>query len=157
MNGFISIESPVGKLWIAADDDAILSLRPETEWNPSSSVVRCESPLLHRAKIELEEYFAGERSEFDLPLRPKGTPFQQRVWEALRTIPYGQTRSYQEIAIQIGNPMACRAVGMANNRNPISLLIPCHRVIGKTGKLVGYGGGLAMKAALLALEQQGIK
>lgn len=100
----------------------------------------------------MREYFAGVRWEFTLPLAPKGTPFQQKVWEALRTIPYGQTKSYGEIARQIGSPMGARAVGMANHRNPIAILIPCHRVVGKKGELTGYAGGLWRKQALLNLE-----
>ena len=106
-------------------------------------------------KQELEEYFAGTRQTFDLPLAPKGTAFQQKVWAALREIPYGQTRSYGEIAAIVGNPKASRAVGMANNQNPISILIPCHRVIGKDGSLTGYGGGTEKKKWLLELEQRG--
>ena len=97
---------------------------------------------------------AGRRREFQLPLAPKGTEFQQKVWKALLDIPYGETRSYGEIARAIGNPKASRAVGMANNRNPIAIIIPCHRVIGSTGKLVGYGGGLDKKEFLLNLERQ---
>ena len=112
------------------------------------------TPLLLMAKGQLEEYFSGTRREFQLPLAPRGTEFQQKVWVALLAIPYGETRSYGEIVETIGNPKACRAVGMANNRNPISIIIPCHRVIGSTGKLIGYGGGLDKKEFLLNLEKQ---
>ena len=105
-----------------------------------------------QAKAQLSEYFAGTRQEFTLPLSPKGTPFQQKVWAALQTIPYGQTRSYGEIARQIGSPKAARAVGMANHHNPIAILIPCHRVVGQNGALTGYAGGLERKKALLQLE-----
>lgn len=112
------------------------------------------SPLLVEAEKQLSEYFAGTRREFALPLAPVGTEFQRKVWDALRTIPYGETRSYGEIAAQIGNPKAGRAVGMANNRNPLPILIPCHRVIGADGTLVGYGGGLDVKSALLELEHR---
>lgn len=108
--------------------------------------------LLRQAVRELEEYFAGTRRSFTLPLAPAGTPFQQAVWNALRTIPYGETRSYGQIAAQIGRPKACRAVGMANNRNPIAIVVPCHRVVGSTGALVGYAGGLSVKERLLTLE-----
>jgi methylated-DNA-[protein]-cysteine S-methyltransferase len=101
---------------------------------------------------QLDEYFAGERTEFDLPLNPAGTPFQRRVWDALKTIPYGEIRSYGEIAEQIGRPGAARAVGLANGRNPISIVVPCHRVIGASGALTGYGGGLERKQYLLDLE-----
>lgn len=110
--------------------------------------------LSDRCFGQLEEYLAGERKRFDLPLCPQGTAFQKKVWEALCTIPYGQTRSYADIAVQIGDPKACRAVGMANNRNPIAILVPCHRVIGKNGDLTGYAGGLEIKRRLLDLEKQ---
>lgn len=110
-------------------------------------------PLLKQAVQELDEYFCGERQEFTLPLAPQGTPFQHLVWDALQKIPYGTTCSYGEIAAAIGNPKASRAVGMANNRNPLPILVPCHRVIGADGKLVGYAGGLDIKRKLLALEQ----
>ena len=100
------------------------------------------------------EYFAGKRQQFDLPLRPEGTPFRQQVWQALLSIPYGQTRSYRDIAASVGAPRAVRAVGGANHHNPISIIIPCHRVIGADGSLRGYGGGTAIKTALLALERE---
>lgn len=108
--------------------------------------------LLRRAARQLEEYFAGKRTIFDLPLAPQGTPFQQDVWHALCTVPYGKTASYGQIAARIGRPKACRAVGMANHTNPIPIFIPCHRIIGANGNLTGYGGGLDIKRALLALE-----
>lgn len=111
-----------------------------------------ETPLLKQAAQELAEYLGGTRRVFDVPLNPSGTDFQKKVWQALVEIPYGQTASYQEIAARAGNVKACRAVGMANNRNPISIFIPCHRVIGKKGQMVGYGGGLGKKIALLKLE-----
>ncbi len=111
-----------------------------------------ETPLIQEAFRQLSEYLKGERKTFDLPLNPKGTEFQKRVWNALCEIPYGETRSYKQIAEAIGNPKAVRAVGMANNRNPITIVVPCHRVIGADGKLVGYGGGLEMKEFLLRLE-----
>jgi methylated-DNA-[protein]-cysteine S-methyltransferase len=109
-------------------------------------------PVLRQAVEELREYFAGERREFTLPLAPAGTPFQQQVWAALREIPYGATCSYGRIAGRIGRPKACRAVGMANNRNPIAIVVPCHRVVGASGALVGYAAGLEVKEKLLALE-----
>ena len=111
-----------------------------------------ETALIRKTEEQLREYFAGVRQEFDLPLAPRGTAFQQACWAALRSIPYGETRSYGEIAAQVGNAKASRAVGMANNRNPIAIIVPCHRVIGSTGKLVGYAGGLDVKQALLELE-----
>lgn len=112
-----------------------------------------ETPLIRKAAEQLMEYLAGKRKAFDLPLEPEGTPFQKAVWKALTGIPYGKTRTYKDIAESIGNPKACRAVGMANNKNPIAILIPCHRVIGAGGKLVGYAGGLDIKKKLLDLEK----
>ena len=109
--------------------------------------------LLRRAARELEEYFAGERRDFTLPLAPAGTPFQQRVWRALEAIPYGETRTYAQIAAAVGNPRAVRAVGGANHRNPLPVVIPCHRVIGADGSLTGYAGGLERKTLLLGLER----
>ena len=113
-----------------------------------------QTPVLQEALRQLGEYFDGTRKVFDLPLQPRGTAFQQRVWRALCDIPYGQTRSYTHLAAQIGRPKACRAVGMANHKNPIPILIPCHRVVGADGSLTGYAGGLAMKKALLDLESK---
>ena len=115
-----------------------------------------ETPLIKEACRQLSEYLKGERKTFDLPLNPKGTDFQKCVWRALCDIPYGETRTYKQIAEAIGNPKAVRAVGMANNRNPITIIVPCHRVIGANGKLVGYGGGLEMKEFLLRLEKVSI-
>lgn len=110
-------------------------------------------PVLREAERQLRAYFAGELRQFELPLEPEGTPFQQRVWMALVKIPYGETRSYMEIARSIGAPAAMRAVGAANGANPLPIVVPCHRVIGSSGKLVGYGGGLPLKRRLLALER----
>jgi methylated-DNA-[protein]-cysteine S-methyltransferase len=112
------------------------------------------SPVLEQARHQLAEYFSGTRRTFSLPLHPKGTPFQQTVWQALQQIPYGETRSYGEVAQMIGNPNACRAVGLANNRNPLAIFIPCHRVIGTDGRLTGYAGGLHVKRLLLSLEAE---
>lgn len=112
-----------------------------------------ETPLSSKAFTQLEEYFAGRRRTFDLPLKPEGTPFMKRVWQVLCTVPYGHTASYKDIAEAIGNPKACRAVGKANNRNPIAIVIPCHRIVGSNGALVGYGGGLGLKGRLLGLER----
>jgi methylated-DNA-[protein]-cysteine S-methyltransferase len=109
-------------------------------------------PLLVEAERQLAEYFAGRRQRFALPLDPSGTTFQRDVWDALQTIPFGETRSYAQIAKQIGQPRAVRAVGAANGRNPLSIVVPCHRVVGSTGALTGFAGGLAVKARLLALE-----
>lgn len=113
-----------------------------------------QTRLLVQAAGQLDEYFTGKRKEFDLPLAAEGTLFQKKVWNALCTIPYGETRSYKDIAIQIGNAKACRAVGMANHNNPIGIIVPCHRVVGADGKLVGYAGGLDRKQLLLELERK---
>ena len=145
-------DSPLGTLYLAEEDHAITGLYFGRDRLPAE-VPEQESGLLKKAKAQLEEYFAGKRRVFDLPLNPKGTAFQQKVWQALQEIPYGETRSYKEIAGIVGSPKGMRAVGMANNRNPISILIPCHRVIGADGALVGYGGGLDLKRELLALEK----
>lgn len=115
-----------------------------------------ETPLIKETINQLEEYFQGKRKSFDLPFEPSGTEFQKSVWNELLRIPYGETCSYGEIAKRIGNPKASRAIGMANNRNPISIIIPCHRVIGASGKLVGYGGGIDIKEKLLNLEQENL-
>lgn len=112
------------------------------------------SALSDAAYVQITEYFFGKRKSFDLPIASKGTDFQKKVWQALCDIPYGETRSYKDIAIAVGNPKASRAVGMANNRNPIAIVVPCHRVIGSSGKLVGYAGGLETKEKLLALEAE---
>jgi len=145
---YLDYAAPVGNLLLVGDGDAILRLeRAEAAGRAD------DCPLLHRAARELNEYFAGQRRSFDLPLRTEGTAFQQAAWAALRQIPYGETRSYAAQAAAIGRPKAVRAVGQANHRNPIAILIPCHRVVGSDGKLTGYGGGLDMKAFLLALER----
>jgi methylated-DNA-[protein]-cysteine S-methyltransferase len=119
---------------------------PKPEWEPDRG-------LLKDARGQLDAYFKGTLRTFDVPVAPEGTPFQQRVWAALQQIPYGETVSYGELAGRLGNPNAMRAVGLANGANPVSVIIPCHRVIGRNGSLVGYGGGLANKQALLALER----
>jgi methylated-DNA-[protein]-cysteine S-methyltransferase len=145
-----TMESRIGTLTFVCDEEAILGL--EFHVLESEGAVRKRTPLIEQAILQMEEYMEGKRREFDLPLRPEGTKFQKQVWDALLTIPYGEVRSYKDIAVSIGNPKACRAVGMANNRNPISIIIPCHRVIGANGSLVGYGGGLPIKTELLKLE-----
>lgn len=141
-----TIETPIGPLTLEADENAVTVIRF------GAGVAQDVSPLLDAAEAQLREYFAGTRRTFDLPLAPRGTAFQQRVWAALRTIPYGETRTYGELAAAIGNPRAARAVGMANHRNPLPILIPCHRVIGADGSLTGYAGGVETKRKLLALE-----
>ena len=147
--------SPIGPLSLVEENGALVAVR----WNfdlPRDAVPMAlpATPLLRQAAAELTAYFAGQLREFTVPLAPKGTPFQQKVWAALREIPYGETRSYKELAIAIGNEKACRAVGMANNRNPLPIFIPCHRVVGADGKLVGYAGGLDVKTFLLNLEKE---
>ena len=143
-----TIKTPIGNIGIRADESGVCALvfRPDGDQNDAS-------PLLDWAQRELEEYFAGRRRDFSVPLSIAGTPFQQKVWRALCAIPYGETRSYGEIAKAIGNDKAARAVGMANNKNPIGILIPCHRVVGANGKLVGYAGGMEKKEFLLELER----
>lgn len=142
-------DSPFGLIKISEDAGSICRITrvksPDTEHSPT--------PLTDTAAAQLAEYFAGCRREFDFPIAPKGTAFQKAVWQALLDIPYGEVRTYKEIAIAIGNPNAVRAVGMACNRNPIWIVIPCHRVIGSNRSLTGYAGGLDMKQALLNLEQ----
>ena len=120
----------------------------------SAGLNLAETDLIKKTALELREYFEGKRKKFDLPLSPSGTGFQLSVWKALQAIPYGSTCSYQDIAVSVGSPKACRAVGLANNRNPIAIIIPCHRVIGKDGSLTGYGGGLDVKQSLLDLEEK---
>lgn len=144
------VQTPVGAVTLAEAGGALTELRFGTHTQPNE--ISKSTPLLRAAEAELSEYFSGKRKTFTVPLAPQGTVFQQAVWNALLTIPYGQTRTYGEIAVQIGNPKAARAVGMANNRNPLPILIPCHRVIGANGSMVGYGGGLSIKETLLALE-----
>lgn len=143
-------ESKIGPLTIICDDEALLSIdfgRTEPE-----HATKKRTELMNRICVQVEEYLSGERRVFDLPLKPEGTEFQRKVWNALLTIPYGETKSYKDIAVQIENPKGCRAVGMANNRNPIPIIIPCHRVIGANGSMVGYGGGLDINVKLLELE-----
>ena len=142
-------ESPVGPLRLEARDGALVALHLNARPGPED----LGDPVLAEVTTQLREYFAGTRTSFDLPLQMHGNAFEQRVWGALREIPYGETASYGEIAGQIGAPGAARAVGVANARNPIAIIVPCHRVIGANGKLVGFGGGLPMKRALLDLEQ----
>jgi len=156
MNSWVyEFEQPIGRVLIIEQDGAICGLhfisRLEAEGREFDTI-ECESPLLARAAQQLREYFAGQRREFDLPLKLHGTAFQQQCWQALLAIPYGETRSYKQQAEFISNPKACRAVGLANNRNPVSIIVPCHRVVGHGGSLVGYGGGLELKRALLELE-----
>lgn len=144
------IPSPVGALRLEADGQGLTRVAFAGDAPASAGVA---PPLLREAAAQLDAYFAGRLRRFDLPLSLHGTPFQLLVWRALRGIPYGETRTYGEIAAAVGNPAACRAAGMANHRNPIAIVVPCHRVIGKDGALTGYGGGLERKRFLLALER----
>ncbi|MGE0042056.1 MAG: methylated-DNA--[protein]-cysteine S-methyltransferase [Vicinamibacterales bacterium] len=160
---YARIDSPVGPLLLAGDADglAVLSFagarfagdgRPKApvpvapDWEPDRGALR-------EARAELAAYFAGALRRFSIPVRPAGTGFQRRVWEELQRIPYGETINYRDLAVRIGNPQAVRAVGLANGANPIAIVIPCHRVIGSNGALVGFGGGLPIKQALLDLER----
>lgn len=142
----------IGKIGITCNDTGITRLT-FSEAIPSDTEIK-ETALLAEAARQLEEYLEGNRTVFDLNLLPEGTPFQKLVWQALTTIPYGETFSYKQLAMAIGNPKACRAVGMANNKNPLAIFIPCHRVIGADGKLVGYAGGLDRKKILLEIERK---
>ena len=151
-----TMKSPVGELTLVASDQGLAAILWEND-DPKRVRLepreeRPEHPVLVEAERQLGEYFAGKRDRFTLPLHFNGTEFQRKVWHALTTIPFGETRSYAQIAVQVGSPQAVRAVGAANGRNPISIVAPCHRVIGANGKLTGFAGGLEAKAFLLRLE-----
>lgn len=159
------MNSPIGKMTVAATnkgicwisfDSAEASVMAIKRWGRTwllcDHVVEAQTPLLMDAIQQFSEYFEGQRTEFNLPLDIYGTPFQKKVWEQLRLIPYGEVRTYKDIALGIGSAKSVRAVGGANNRNPLSIILPCHRVIGSNGALVGYGGGLEIKQYLLELE-----
>jgi len=150
-NDKLSFESPLGTLLLSASSQALLSIEFGSQQENSSDSV---SNVLVETKRQLNQYFLGERHEFDLPLQLVGTDFQVSVWNALQQIGYGQTAAYSEIAKRIENPKAVRAVGGANNKNPIPIIIPCHRIIGKDGSMTGYAGGLERKKWLLTLEQK---
>ncbi len=149
--GWTTVPTPVGDLLLVAVDGALVKAHfapfeaPDEEPSP-------DEPVLVETARQLAEHFAGERTGFDLPLAPPGTAFQQRVWEELRRIPYGTTTTYGEVAARLGDPRCVRAVGLANGRNPIAVVVPCHRVIGSDGKLRGYAAGVERKQRLLALE-----
>ena len=154
-----TVASPVGELTLIATDAGLSALLWPND-DPKrvrvgERVAAPEHPILVRAERELRAYFAGERTSFTVPLDAAGTEFQKKTWAALLTIPYGETRSYGELARQIGNPKASRAVGAANGRNPISIIVPCHRAIASDGALTGFAGGLETKRHLLALEARG--
>jgi methylated-DNA-[protein]-cysteine S-methyltransferase len=144
------VDTPIGAILIAGDEASIVEIhfagaKPQPDWTRHPAALR-------EAANQLRAYFAGERQTFDLPLAPRGTEFQQSVWSALQKIPYGETTTYSTIAARIGRPAAVRAVGAANGANPIPIVIPCHRVIGASGSLTGFGGGLDVKRQLLAME-----
>jgi methylated-DNA-[protein]-cysteine S-methyltransferase len=153
------MQSPVGNLKLVASDQGLVAILWQND-KPSrvrlnEPVEDAKHPILLDTERELEEYFAGKRKSFSIPLDMRGTPFQKNVWHALLAIPFGETRSYGQLAKQLGNPQAMRAVGAANGTNPISIIVPCHRVIGSSGKLTGFAGGLETKAQLLSLEESG--
>lgn len=153
---FTTLPSPVGLLTLTAQDDVLVGLSFETSRRGRASTDGTEDPshpILAAAAKQLHEYFHGDRREFDLPLDLRGTEFQKRVWNELLRIPSGQTRSYGEMAALLGDPKCTRAVGLANGSNPIAIIVPCHRVIGASGSLVGFGGGLRTKSLLLELER----
>lgn len=159
MQYFHYYDSPLGQILLVANDVALTGLHfvgekyypaITTDWQQ-----RSDANMIARASAQIDEYFAGQRKDFDLPVDPAGTPFQRDVWQALRNIPYGVTTNYGTLAQRLGKPKASRAVGAANGRNPISIVIPCHRVIGANGDLTGYAGGMARKESLLRMEANG--
>lgn len=152
MKNMFIYDTEIGKIIITDNGEAINGIHFDRYEIPID-IVEKETDLIRETKKQLDEYFKGNRESFNIPMNLEGTDFQKSVWKALQDIPYGETKSYSEIAEYINNPKACRAVGLANNKNPISIIIPCHRVIGKSGKLVGYGGGLHIKEKLLELEK----
>ncbi len=160
-----TFDSVMGRMTLYEADGGICGVDLEGKTVPAmqkrifreAEIEEVKTDLLEEAQAELEEYFFGKRRKFDLPLSIFGTEFQKRVWDTLLQIPYGATLAYGEVARIIGSPKACRAVGMANNQNPLMILVPCHRVIGADGSLVGYGGGLNIKKKLLQLEKEHLK
>ena len=152
MRYYTELPTMAGLLRIVEENDAIVQIQFEQEQKTVGDAALQDTPLLLEAKRQLEEYYAGLRAGFSLPLTPQGTAFQKKVWQQLEAIPYGQTRTYGQIAAAVGQPTASRAVGGANHNNPIAIVIPCHRVIGANGKLTGYAGGLDIKEKLLRLE-----
>jgi methylated-DNA-[protein]-cysteine S-methyltransferase len=162
MNIFCYVDSPIGRLMLTSDGTALTGLYMNLYRNKPSKLPGLGDDWIQNATIDplpaaarqLKEYFAGKRREFDLPLRMQGTEFQQRVWRELTKIPFGETRSYGQLAKRLNNPNGSRAVGLANGRNPIAIIVPCHRVIGADGSLTGFGGGLDRKEWLLTHEGQ---
>ena len=159
MNSHIYINDVIGKIRITEDDHAIVGIEFVNGGGELCAPGECDSEsqaLLDKAYQQIDEYVRGEREEFALPIRLEGTEFQKEVWSALLTIPYGETRTYGEIAEMVNRPKASRAVGMANNRNKLPIVIPCHRVIGRDGRLIGYNGGIELKKKLLEIERKGL-
>ena len=155
MTFYTHMDSPVGPLLLAADNDGLLLIEFGTPRHPvarGNDWLEGSNGVLEQTRVQLTEYFEGTRRDFDLPLSPRGTAFQRDVWHALQAIPYGETISYAELARRLGKPSAMRAVGAANGRNPLPIVVPCHRVIGADGSLTGFGGGLPTKQYLLTLE-----
>lgn len=146
------LDTPVGQLRLVSDGEHITAIEFESMHSTLASDQQADDPALSACARQLDEYFDGKRQTFDLPLAPGGTPFQNSVWGALERIPYGELRNYQDIATAIENKKAVRAVGAANGRNPLPIVVPCHRVIGSDGSLTGFAGGLAAKETLLRLE-----
>jgi methylated-DNA-[protein]-cysteine S-methyltransferase len=145
------VDTPIGTLWLGRDERGLSSVAFDGPAGADSG-----DPLLADAAAQLDAYFAGELEGFDLPLSPGGTEFQRRVWSAVAAIPYGTTTTYSALAASLGQPSACRAVGAANGRNPLPIVVPCHRVVGSAGALTGYGGGLARKRRVLDLERRAL-
>ncbi len=150
---FLQVPTEMGQFGLVASETELTHLFFDGE-TPRFDTTEQATPLLRQAAAELQQYLSGKRQQFTVPLDPAGTEFFRRAWQALIAIPYGETRSYQQIAAMVGNAKACRAVGLANNRNPLPIFIPCHRVIGANQKLTGYRGGLPLKQTLLELEQR---
>jgi methylated-DNA-[protein]-cysteine S-methyltransferase len=154
----LTMDSPVGALRLVASETALRYVEFHGgRGSPHAAEENPSHPVLQAAKRQLEEYFAGRRRDFDLPFDAQGTSFQRQTWNALCAIPYGETRSYAQQAEHIGNPKACRAVGATNGKNPLPIVIPCHRVVGSNGSLTGFGGGIETKRRLLALEQGALR
>lgn len=149
-------DSPVGRLYLLAKEEHLHAIAFESNWPRIRAALTLrqeqDTPVLQMTREQLKEYFAGDRHTFELPLQLQGTPFQQQTWQALMAIPYGETRTYSEQAKALGKPLAVRAVGHANSLNPLSIIVPCHRVVAKSGYLTGYAGGLHAKRFLLELE-----
>ena len=151
MKTFLTLTTPLGPLSVGATAEAVTDV---VFGNAPAGAVTGTTPLLRESAAQLTAYFTGERTAFELPLAPAGTPFQQTVWRALLAVPYGCTGTYAEIAAAVGHPRACRAVGMANHRNPLPIIVPCHRIVGADGRRTGYAGGLERKRTLLELERR---